>query len=365
MPAMQPGSLVLVTGASGYIGAHIVKAFLDQGYNVRGTVRSSSKGDYLVKLFENTKGKFEYCIVLDIAQEGAFDEAVKGVDGVAHAASPVTFAAAEPSELIVPAVNGTLGVLKSLQKHKRVLPSYMCSLLTNTMPHSPTVGRVVYTSSTGTIVSPEQPCPARYTEDDWNLNCVRNCEIYGSKADGGAKYRASKVLAEKSFWKFLEDEHPNFDGATIHPPLVYGPIIHQCDNPESLNHSIAHRFWPYLVGGRQQSDLPDGIASFVDVRDVGLAHVRALMTPNAGGNRFLICSGPFSGNDLCVILNERFPDIPNVPKGDPSPERRKEIHSKLNFMDGGKAARVLGIKYRPVEECVEDTVESLRTRFNF
>lgn len=53
-----------MTGASGFIGAHTVKTFLDEGYSVRGTVRSTEKGEYLKDLF---KGKpFEYAIVEDI-----------------------------------------------------------------------------------------------------------------------------------------------------------------------------------------------------------------------------------------------------------------------------------------------------------
>lgn len=35
-------TIVLVTGASGYLGSHVVKSLLARGYNVRGTVRSTS-----------------------------------------------------------------------------------------------------------------------------------------------------------------------------------------------------------------------------------------------------------------------------------------------------------------------------------
>lgn len=68
MPAIQKGDTVLVTGASGYIAAHAVAAFLDAGYPVRGTVRSKSKGEYLVNLFKNKKEKFDYVIVEDIGK---------------------------------------------------------------------------------------------------------------------------------------------------------------------------------------------------------------------------------------------------------------------------------------------------------
>jgi nucleoside-diphosphate-sugar epimerase len=53
-------------------------------------------------------------------QEGAFDEAVKGVDAVAHTASPFHFNVTDPKELTEPAVQGTTGILRSIQKNKWV-----------------------------------------------------------------------------------------------------------------------------------------------------------------------------------------------------------------------------------------------------
>ncbi|WVF71791.1 hypothetical protein IAT40_006599 [Kwoniella sp. CBS 6097] len=345
MPAVLSGSLILVTGASGFIASHVAKAFLDDGYNVRGTVRSASKGEYLVNLFKDSKGKFEYVIVGDISKEGAFDDAVKGVNGVAHTASPVTFAAERPEDLFEPSVKGTIGVLNSIMKN------------------NPNVGRVVYTSSSGTVNDPEMPCPVRYDETSWNVVSVGVCERLGAKADGGHKYRASKVLAEKAFWKLLEDQKPAFDGVTIHPVMTYGPIIHQCDSPESLNDSIARRIWPFVSGQRTEKDLPEPGSSFVDVRDVALAHVRAMSTPEAGGQRFLASSERYSGNDVCVILNKEFPYLRNVPKGDDSPGTRDRINAVANFMDSAKSRSMLKIRYRPIEDVVRDTTESLVARF--
>jgi hypothetical protein len=50
------------------VRSHAVGAFLDEGYSVRGTVRSQDKGEYLAKLFAGKKAKFEYAIVKDIAE---------------------------------------------------------------------------------------------------------------------------------------------------------------------------------------------------------------------------------------------------------------------------------------------------------
>ena len=65
MPSISSGK-VLVSGASGFIAAWVVSRLLDEGYSVRGTVRSISKGEYLSKLFQSYGNKFEYVIVEDV-----------------------------------------------------------------------------------------------------------------------------------------------------------------------------------------------------------------------------------------------------------------------------------------------------------
>jgi nucleoside-diphosphate-sugar epimerase len=107
MPAVNPGSRILVSGANGYIAVWIVRVLLERGFSVRGTVRSESKAGYLRKMFSSYGDKHEVVVVEDITkvctfqlswlhynshrcirQEGAFDEVVKGVDAIAHTASP-------------------------------------------------------------------------------------------------------------------------------------------------------------------------------------------------------------------------------------------------------------------------------------
>lgn len=75
------GSLVLVTGASGFIATHIVDLLLLVGYHVRGTVRTEKQVAWTTELFESRHGvgKFSAVIVSDMSSTGAFDDAVKGI----------------------------------------------------------------------------------------------------------------------------------------------------------------------------------------------------------------------------------------------------------------------------------------------
>lgn len=75
---------MLVTGANGYIASNIVDLLLEEGYNVRGTVRTEKA--WLNKYFDDKygKGRFETKIVAALNDDGAFDEVVKGVTGIIH-----------------------------------------------------------------------------------------------------------------------------------------------------------------------------------------------------------------------------------------------------------------------------------------
>src|SRR5205807_1506969 len=99
-------------------------------YSVCFTVRSEEKAQKLFEAHKEYRNRLDYVIVKDIAQPGAFDEAVKSdppFTGILHVASPFHFNATDPkTELIDPAVNGTLGILKA------------------TKAFAPTVKKIVY-----------------------------------------------------------------------------------------------------------------------------------------------------------------------------------------------------------------------------
>jgi nucleoside-diphosphate-sugar epimerase len=92
---LPPGSWILITGANGFIASHTALQFLQLGYRVRGTVRSLTKGSWLLvhPLFGPyaDNGFFELVVVPDMVAPGAFDEVVKGMSAVAHIATVATW----------------------------------------------------------------------------------------------------------------------------------------------------------------------------------------------------------------------------------------------------------------------------------
>ncbi len=107
---------VVVTGASGLIAKYTIAEFLRRGFAVRGTLRSMEKADEVRRAVAKLgcdPDKVSF-IVADLSGDGGWDEAVAGSEIVVHTASPFPIAQpSDPEEVIRPAVDGTLRVLKA------------------------------------------------------------------------------------------------------------------------------------------------------------------------------------------------------------------------------------------------------------
>lgn len=82
--AIHPGARILVTGANGYIGSHVVDVLLSLGYLVRGTVRAEKP--WLNELFDSKygPGQFETVVVPELNDKEALIMVLSDVSGIAH-----------------------------------------------------------------------------------------------------------------------------------------------------------------------------------------------------------------------------------------------------------------------------------------
>lgn len=132
----------------------------------------------------------------------------------------------------------------------------------------------------------------------------------GLNSDAGTAYRASKTLAEKAAWEFVEKEKPNFTLSTLCPPLVLGPVQHAFNSLDNLNTSNENV--RDMIAGKWKEGLqPTRVVIFVDVRDLALAHVRAIERPEAANKRFFITAGFFRNSEVADIIKKNFPDLAN------------------------------------------------------
>ena len=164
-----------------------------------------------------------------------------------------------------------------------------------------------------------------------------------------------KTFAEKAAWDFVEKEKPNFDIATINPPLVLGPIVHYLNSLEAINTSN-QRVRDFIQGQMKDKITPTGTFIWVDVRDVALAHVKAIEVSEAGGQRFFVTAGYFSNKEIADVIRDTHPQLASkLPPKDAHSDLPKDIYA----IDNSKSKNVLGLEYRPFKETISDTVDSL------
>lgn len=79
-PAVPRGSLIVISGVTGFIGSHVADQALAAGYRVRGTTRSVQRGAWAERYFRHKYGpdSFGLVEVPDMAAENAFGDAAKG-----------------------------------------------------------------------------------------------------------------------------------------------------------------------------------------------------------------------------------------------------------------------------------------------
>jgi nucleoside-diphosphate-sugar epimerase len=153
----------------------------------------------------------------------------------------------------------------------------------------------------------------------------------------------------------MESQMPSFDLVTLCPPMVFGPVVHPVPTVSDLNESNSV-LWSVAAGA---DPLPAArVPAWIDVRDLAEVHVQALLTPEAGGKRFIAASEePFSYEYAADIIRGEFEwasDVvtTNYPMG--------ELPTAAYGVDGATVAKELGVKYRPFKETVVDLVGQIR-----
>lgn len=76
-----------MTGATGFVGAHVVDELLRRGIKVRGTTRSLAKAQQMLRDRPEHANDLELHVISDLATPGVFNEEAQGVDAIIHVAS--------------------------------------------------------------------------------------------------------------------------------------------------------------------------------------------------------------------------------------------------------------------------------------
>ncbi|MGW4635119.1 NAD-dependent epimerase/dehydratase family protein [Nocardia sp. NPDC004415] len=326
---------VLVTGATGFVAGHVIAELLEHGYAVRGTVRdlgTHAKRAHLVELARRTGGELEFAAA-SLDTDAGWAEAVTGCDTVFHVASP--FPSAPPAhedDLIVPAVEGTLRVLRAAADAG--------------------VRRVVLTSSVAAVAYGHEVDAVR-TEQDWTV------------LERAAAYQKSKTLAERAAWDFAESHPGAPELVVLNPGMILGPLL---EARTSTSHVPVQRLLGREVPGSARTGWTP-----VDVRDLAVAHRLAMEVPAAVGNRYICAGEPLWMRDLALLLARDYaaqgfrvptrllPDllIRVVALFYKSVRLTLPTLGRTEWVSADKARRELGWTMRPIEQTVRDTADSL------
>ncbi|MDP3641645.1 MAG: aldehyde reductase [Bacteroidota bacterium] len=334
---------VLVTGGTGYLASWIVKQLLDQGFEVRTTVRNLAQKDkfaHLTELAVKSKGILQF-FEADLLKKGSFAEAMTGCELVIHTASPFKISGIKNAqkELVEPALDGTRNVLDSMNATE-------------------SVKRVVLTSSVAAIfgdaIDIRNTEKGIFTEEHWNT----------TSSSEHQPYPYSKVLAEKLAWQMAEKQS-RWDLLVINPGFIMGPSLSKRTDSTSIEIMIQ------LATGKFKTGVPSGNMSFVDVRDVAKAHILAGFTPNASG-RHICTSADKSFLDLANVIRADYPEFPLpkkfVPKwlfGLIAPMvgfTRKYVKLNVGFdlvMDNSYIKKDLGMEFIPFKQTIADHFKQL------
>jgi len=337
--------LILITGATGYLGGHIVQEALAAGYPVRITSRAA-KIDSAKKQF----GEKVEVVSIDDIVEGDYTEALRGVGAVIHAASPLA-GREDVESMLKHAVGGATNIL-----HQAAAAG---------------IKRIVVTSSAATlgdVITPEIVySDTVLSHNDW-IPLTREIAL-APEANFMISYATSKVLAEKEVWKFA-DEHPEVDITTIDPPFFYGPTpsgVKPAGKAAIGAYSTLGVFYqqalqePGADGALTHPQMPSPLP--IDIRDAARAHVLALKAPleKEVGRKRLVVAGPsFTWRDAVERLKVSHPELAAQGRLKAVGAGKRASELKLMKFDTSRAEIVLGLKdYTSWEKTVDDMADSV------
>jgi dihydroflavonol-4-reductase len=262
---------ILITGISGFIAKHCALELLRNGYAVRGTVRRIARAEQvratLARHCDTSQLSF---VEADLLVDAGWPAAMADIGGVLHVASP--FPPGEPKspdELLRPAVEGTLRVLRAAA--------------------AAGVPRVVQTSSMAAVHGGHPHTRTQpFNEDDWTD--VANPAV--------TTYYRSKTLAEKAARDFVAANGNGLHFSTINPGLVLGPVL---DGDIGTSAEIIQMFLRGKYPGTPRLNF-----GVVDVRDVARMHRLALESTEPSGGRYLAVSETVRFVDIARPIRQKL-----------------------------------------------------------
>ncbi len=323
---------VLITGANGHLGFHIVSELVRRGYRVRASVRDAQNAKKTARL----KELGVEIVYADLLDRPSLVKAMQECDGLFQVAAGYKMHTADMmKDVWRPAMEGTENALRAA--------------------HAAGIKKVIYTSSVAAVgVSRDGVVK---DEQHWN-------------DEAQEFYAQCKNDAEKLAWKLAQELSLNL--VTVLPGTIIGPGFYEHTPSTYIFEKIARNKIPLL--------LETGF-SYVDVRDLAVAHVAAYENSAAAG-RYIVTSETVPASRVYTIAHaafngikiptQRVPKImiPLLPAMDWLENRltgslrlmtrgsvREYLSGGQQLLNTTKAARDLAWAPRPIEDSIRDTLQ--------
>ncbi|THU94191.1 NAD(P)-binding protein [Dendrothele bispora CBS 962.96] len=316
---------VFVTGATGFVGSHVVKALLDRGHNVIAAARGS-KAEHLKKSCDKYAGRLRVVEVVDLAKDNLEKELV-GITALIHVATP-SLLEMSLEELIPATIESNMNIIRQAEKAG--------------------AKSIVVTGSAISTTSLEGKA------SNTTFNPITKEEALASQNPLMA-YAAGKKYAEMAIWEWSET-HPDVEVTILYPPWVFGPYVPDFYpvSPKNLSTS------KYLYGLVDPNGKCPWNAFFIDVRDLANAHVNALKSPPASkiGRKRVVIGSPelLDGRKALATLAEKRPQLASRLN-----QKEPPVNNSGKYeCDFARIEEVVGIKetdFLPLEQTILDTID--------
>ncbi|MDN7670949.1 NAD-dependent epimerase/dehydratase family protein [Burkholderia oklahomensis] len=322
--------LVLVTGASGFVGSAVARAARQQGYRVRVLVRPTSPRTNVADLdAEIATG--------DMRDEASMRAALRGVRYLLHVAADYRLWAPDPLEIERANLEGAVATMRAALAEG--------------------VERIVYTSSVATL----KVTPSGASTDE-------SSPLAAEQAIG--VYKRSKVLAERAVERMIADD--KLPAVIVNPSTPIGP--------RDVKPTPTGRIIVEAALGKIPAFVDTGL-NLVHVDDVALGHLLALERGRIG-ERYILGGenlplqtmladiAQLTGRKAPTLALPRWPLYPialgaeavaKVTKREPfvTVDGLRMSKNKMYFTSA-KAERELGYRARPYREGIRDALDWFR-----
>ncbi|OSZ82957.1 3-beta hydroxysteroid dehydrogenase [Chitinophagaceae bacterium IBVUCB1] len=233
--------MILVTGASGFLGRHLVRLLSAQGHTVRALYHSNPPADDMINLPRVSWQRYDLLDIYDV------EAAMQGVTDLYHCAAVVSFHPQDKERMLHFNVESTANIVnQAIEQGIRKL-AYISSIAS--------LGR---SEGSKEITEEEQ-----WEESKYN-----------------SVYSYSKHSAELEVWR---GQAEGLDAVIVNPAVILGES-HQWDDGSARLMKVAYQEFPFYT---------TGINGWVDVQDVASITYQLMQSP-VSGERFILCEGNHS-----------------------------------------------------------------------